>query len=84
VPVLRDDERTGDSAVQSRQNGLVGPGELGEVPVGGLLRNSDPLGEMGDVAVVGNKDPAYSMAILCLKQEFASLCDGRAIVLSLS
>lgn len=84
MAVLGDDEPTGDPAVQGGQNGLVGPGELRKVPIGGLLRSSDPLGEMGDVTVIGNKNPAHSIALLHLEQELARLHDGRAILLSLS
>jgi hypothetical protein len=84
MAALRYDERTGDSAVQHGQNGIVGPSELRKVPVGGLLWSSDPLGEMGDVAVIGNENPAHSSAILHLQQELTRLSDGRAILLSLS
>lgn len=54
MAALGDDERTGDSAVQRGQNGLVGPSKLRKVPVGGLLWSSDPLGEMRDVAVMSH------------------------------
>ena len=75
MAALGDDERTGDLAVQRGQNGLVGLGELRKVPVGDLLWSSDPLGEMGDVAVIGNEDPAHSIAILHLEQELTRLRD---------
>src|SRR5215510_7924963 len=84
MAALGDDERTWDSAVQRGQDGLVCPGELRKVPVGGLLWSSDPPGEMGDVPVVGNENPPHSIAILQLEQEVARLCDRRAILLSLS
>ncbi len=84
MAALGDDERTGDSAIQTCQNGLVGSSELRKVSVGGLLRSSGPPGEMGDVAVIGNENPAHPIAILHLEQELARVCDGRAILLSLS
>ena len=73
MAALGDDERTGDSAVQRGQHGLVGPSEPRKVPVGGLLWGSDPPGEMGDVAVIGNENPAHSIAIFHLEQELARL-----------
>lgn len=82
--VLGDDEPAGDPAVQGGQNSLVGPSELRKVPIGGLLRSSDPPGEIGDVTVIGNKNPTHSIAILHLDQELARLYDGRAILLSMS
>src|SRR5690349_2887887 len=84
MAALGDDEPAGDSAVERCQNGLVGPSELRKVPVGGLLWSSDPPGEMGDVAVIGNENPAHSVAILHLEQELERLCDGRALLLSLT
>src|SRR5271168_3543908 len=79
-----DDERTGNSAVQSCQGSPVGPGELRKVPVGRLLCRSDPLREVGDVVVIGNENPMHRIAIFQLEQELARLCDGRAVLLSLS
>ena len=84
MAALRDDERTGNSAVQRCQNGFVDPGKLRKVPVGGLLWSSDPPGEMGDVVVIGNESPAYSIGIFNLEQELARLCDGRPVLLSVS
>ena len=59
MAALGDDERTGDSAVQRGQNGIVGPSEPGKVPVGGLLGGSHPPGEMGDVAVIGKSSQCH-------------------------
>jgi hypothetical protein len=63
-----DDERSGDSAVQCCQNGLVGPSEFRKMPVGGLLWSSNPSGEVEDVVVIGNENPAQSIAIFHLEQ----------------
>src|ERR1700689_4342673 len=80
----RDDERAGNSAVQSCQDSLVGPGKPRKVPVCRLLCGSHPLREVGDVVAIGNENPVHCIAIFQLEQELARLCDGSAILLSLS
>jgi hypothetical protein len=78
-----DKKRTGDFAIERGENGMVGFGKISKMTVGSLLGSSNPLGEMRDVAVVRYENPADSIAALYLEQEFASLRDGRAILLSL-
>ena len=66
----------GNLSVQRCQNGLVGRSEIRKMPVSRLLGSSDPSRQMRGIAVIGNENPAYWLAILHFEQKLARLRDN--------